>query len=541
MKQKIDDILSKHYPNIQDTFISGRDASKLGWTNDNTVNLSGSAYLDDNDVFHYSTSQNIKDNPVDLYNMINTHRTRLAPIYDMKRQYYKGRHINILNRKPTPHGDPDNRRIVNMPKKLVDSFNGYFIGTPVDIAYQDPSEEETSESDKVNNLIQDMTKHQVLDDVFTEASKWSSVYGRSYLYLYTDKDAYPHITFLDPLNTFIVYDNTVKNEPLFGVTYSYRPDKLGHQILHGSLIEVNDTVPFTSDATNMQSVSFDDNLDPDTGIDDKDAHPFSQLPIVEVIDNEERLGVFDDTVSLVDDLDGAVSAKANDSDSFAASVLKVINSELSDEQIDDIKQSRVLNLFLDKAWANSDESRALPTPDAEFMEKPTGDELQENQIQHDTDFIYQVSQIANLDNVDFSTSAAQALDFKIHSMKLKALAKETKFKRSLTQIWACALEAQGINVNDVDNLEYTFNFTIPHNLLAEAQTANELQSTTSQETAIASLSNVPDAKKEMQKIADEQDQLAQQAKERMPDPYLDPNSEDDTSNNDINNSSGGDE
>lgn len=538
---KISEILQKEYPNIQDTFISGRDASKMGWTNDNTVNLSGSAYLDDNDVFHYSASQNIKDNPIDLFNMINLHRTMLMPTYVMKRQYYKGRHINILNRKPTPHGDPDNRRIVNMPKKLVDSFNGYFIGTPIDIAYQDPSDEGTVESNKVNDLITAMTKHQVLDDVFTEASKWSSVYGRAYLYLYTDENAYPYITFLDPLNTFMVYDNTIRDKPLFGVTYSYYPDNQGNESLHGQLIEVNDTVPFSNSATTNDSLTFDEEPDPDTGVDDQLAHPFDQLPMAEVMDNEERIGVFDDLISLVDDLDSAMSAKANDSDSFAASVLKVINSELSDEQLKEIKDSRVLNLYLDKAWAESDESKALPMPDAEFMEKPTGDQLQENQIQHDTDFIYQVAQIPNLDNIDFSTSAAQALDFKIHSMKIKALNKETKMKKALTQIWACALQAQGIDVNDVDNLEYTFNFTIPHNLLAEAQTANELQSTTSQETAIASLSNVPDAKKEMQKIAAEQDQLAQQAKERMPDPYRDPNSEDDTSNNDINNSSGGDE
>lgn len=537
---KIDEILQKKYPNIQDTFISGRDASKLGWTNDNKVNLSGSAYLDDNDVFHYSATQNIKDNPIDLFNMINVHRTRLVPIYIMKRQYYKGRHLNILNREPTPHGDPDNRRIVNMPKKLVDSFNGYFIGTPIDIAYQDPSDEETDESNKVNDLIQAMTKHQVLDDVFTEVSKWSSVYGRAYLYLYTDAKAYPHITFLDPLNTFIVYDNTIQNKPLFGVTYSYYPDSKGNESLQGQLIEISDTVPFTSDAADMQSISFDNNPDPDTGVDEENAHPFSQLPIVEVMDNEERLGVFDDVVSLVDDLDGAVSAKANDSDSFAASILKVINSELTDDQLKEIKESRVLNLFLDKSWADTDGSKTLPMPDAEFMEKPTGDKLQENQIQHDTDFIYQVAQIPNLDDVDFSTSAAQALDFKIHSMKIKALAKETKFKRSLTQIWACALQAQGISVDDVDNLEYTFNFTIPHNLLAEAQTANELQSTTSHETAIASLSNVPDAKKEMQKISAEQDEEAKQGKKRMPDPYADPNSEEDTSTNNTQNDSGGD-
>ncbi len=85
--------------------------------------------------------------------------------------------------------------------------------------------------------------------------------------------------------------------------------------------------------------------DPDTGVDDQLAHPFDQLPMAEIMDNEERIGVFDDLISLVDDLDSAMSAKANDSDSFAASVLKVINSELDDDQLEEIKSSRILNLI----------------------------------------------------------------------------------------------------------------------------------------------------------------------------------------------------
>ena len=42
---------------------------------------------------------------------------------------------------------------------------------------------------------------------------------------------------------------------------------------------------------------FDFNPD-DTGIDDRTAHPLDTLPMVEIMDNSERLGVFDDVISI---------------------------------------------------------------------------------------------------------------------------------------------------------------------------------------------------------------------------------------------------
>ncbi len=206
-----------------------------------------------------------------------------------------------------------------------------------------------------------------------------------------------------------------------------------------------------------------------------------------------------------------MSAKANDSDSFAASILKVINSELTDDQLKEIKESRVLNLYLDKSWADTDGSKTLPMPDAKFMEKPTGDKLQENQIQHDTDFIYQVAQIPNLDNVDFSTSAAQALDFKIHSMKIKALNKETKMKKALTQIWACALQAQGIDVNDVDNLGVYVYSHSAYCWLKHRQLTNYNQLPHVRQP-IASLYKRSRCEERMQKISAEQDEEAEQTR-----------------------------
>ena len=61
----ITELMHKNYMNIQDSFVSGRDASRFGTiTNQQTYNLSGGAYLDDNDVFHYPSGKNLIDNPL---------------------------------------------------------------------------------------------------------------------------------------------------------------------------------------------------------------------------------------------------------------------------------------------------------------------------------------------------------------------------------------------------------------------------------------------------------------------------------------------
>ena len=74
-----------------------------------------------------------------------------------------------MNKPATQIGDPDNRVVVNFPKKLVDTFNGYFIGTPVKIDYT--SQDNPSQDDTANKFIQQFEENNYFDDVLTEASK----------------------------------------------------------------------------------------------------------------------------------------------------------------------------------------------------------------------------------------------------------------------------------------------------------------------------------------------------------------------------------
>ena len=78
----------------------------------------------------------------------------------------------------------------------------------------------------------------------------------------------------------------------------------------------------------------------------------------------------------------------------------------------------MLNLFPNITDPNNYPAN-YPQPNAKFLERPTDDQTQENALDRNIDLIYQISQIANLNDVQFNTAAAQALDFKIHSMKIK--------------------------------------------------------------------------------------------------------------------------
>ena len=512
----ITELMHNHYMNIQDSFVSGRDASRFGTiTNQQTYNLSGGAYLDDNDVFHYPSGKNLIDNPQDLYNMINYHKSILSPAYFVKNNYYKGRHINIMNKPATQIGDPDNRVVVNFPKKLVDTFNGYFIGTPVKIDYT--SQDNPSQDDVANKFIKNFEENNYFDDVLTEASKWSSIFGRSYLYEYNDQQARAHVVSLKPTDTFIIYDDTVANNPIYGVHYIFSKGSNNNTTMTGFIATAKDIINFSSGAEDVSNVSFDFNPD-DSGIDDNTAHPLDTLPMVEIMDNSERLGVFDDVISLIDAVDGAVSQKMNDIDYFAQAILAIWGVKLSKEDLQTVKSHRVLNLFPNITDPNNYPVN-YPQPNANFLERPTDDQTQENALDRNIDLIYQISQIANLNDVQFNTAAAQALDFKIHSMKTKALNKETKMTRALNEIFEAVFESSGMSNYDWQNLNYTFTQTVPHDLASEADGANKMANVTSLKTALGTLSNVDDPNAEMEQIQKEKEQNMQDFANGNADPY----------------------
>src|SRR5690625_1974101 len=141
-----------------------------------------------------------------LNEFIEAHSARIKR-YKRLMNMYKGKH-KILFEKDKEMGKPDNRLVVNFAKYIVDTLNGYFIGKPVKTIH--PNEE-------VSKKMREIAKRNSQDDNNAELSKMCSIYGHAYEFLYQDEYANTRVTYIDPQQAFVIYDNSIAQEPLYGV------------------------------------------------------------------------------------------------------------------------------------------------------------------------------------------------------------------------------------------------------------------------------------------------------------------------------------
>src|SRR5690625_3181177 len=141
-----------------------------------------------------------------LKEFINKHKSRL-PRYERLMNLYKGDH-DILRQQEKELGKPDNRLVVNFAKYIVDTLNGYFMGNPVKTVHDNPD---------VADKMRTIAKRNSQNDNNAELSKMCSIYGHAYEFLWLDEDVNKRVTYMEPQEAFVIYDDTIAQEPLYGV------------------------------------------------------------------------------------------------------------------------------------------------------------------------------------------------------------------------------------------------------------------------------------------------------------------------------------
>ena len=173
---------------------------------------------------------------------------------------------------------------------------------------------------------------------------------------------------------------------------------------------------------------------------------------------------------------------------------------------------------------NLNEDRILYSPDpmaangdVDFISKPDGDTMQENMLNRLKDDIFQTAMVANLNDEAFSGNASGvAIKYKLLSMQNQAAVEERKFRISLRNLLGTVI-GMGKVIGTIDKdqvrkeLRFKFNRNIPIDLANQAQTAGELKGIVSDQTMLSTLDIVDDPKKEMDRIADEQEEQVKRA------------------------------
>lgn len=483
--------------NNQDFLLSGRPLKREDYAGSEEIKLSKNASLTDDDVFLYSADLDILDNLDDVFSIANYHNQVIAQKYRMKRDYYKGRHYDIIHREKKPLNKPDSRLVINLPKKLVNTFNGYFSGDPVSIKHQTDGNGDDTWNDKIQEWLTECD----YSDVFSEWAKQADIYGRSYLYAYLVESKL-NFTVSSPRDTIVVYDDTVMHNPLFGIRYS-----TGDGEIIPTLI-MKDANYVLEKKDGKVSVTNADAADP-KNVQKSDMHKFSQLPLIEFAEDDERTGIFDDVISLIDAIDSVLSAKTNDISSFADAYLVIKGVKLSKEQLKEIQDNRLINLYLEKKASFTPDASVQPS--AEFMTPDSNDETQEHLLDRAIDLVYQISQVVNLNDSSVGMSAQAisgvALLQRYQPMQAKARTKALKMDKALRQLF-------GILFSDVDgwrnaslkvsDLAFEHKRSIPHNLAEEAGIVDKMNGQVDDVTKLGLFSGIDNPEKAVQRLKDQE-------------------------------------
>lgn len=415
-----------------------------------------------------------------LMGLIDEHRNRHVPRYEYLGAAYETRYA-IFGRAPKPDYKPDNRLAVDFAYDITETFEGYFIGIPVDLRIEG--------DDAKSRYLDEYIARNHQEDVDAEVSKLASKYGHAYEMMYQDEEGRPRSAAMSPMCSFMVYDDSVLKRPMYYVTYLYGED--GE--LRGNWSDDRRVVPFSEDGGGM---SFGEPQE----------HYFGEVPAIDFLQNSEKRGLYEGVLNLIEAYNEAVSAKADDVGYFADAYLVVEGMELDDGYKADLRENKLINI-----WGDS------PLK-VHFLQKPDGDVAQENLISRLETLIFKMAMVPDITDESFSTASGTALKMRLMPMGNLARNKERKFvmgvQRRLRML--ANYPDKPFSGDDWQDVEITMHRNMPEDLAAEAQVAGGLSGIVSEETQLSVLSCVDDPKREIERKNAEREAKAASYSDGMP-------------------------
>lgn len=441
------------------------------------LTVQGKGSITDGDVFIFPVDTAITGD--DITNFISANDELARRKYLPAKKMYLGKH-KILHEDAKDHG-PDNRLVGNLAHYIVDTYNGFHIGIPPKI---------TLDNTQDNAVLQEWNDTNSVQDKLSEISKQASIYGRALAFLYQDENSNTCIAYSSPINSFIIYDDTVAHKAIAFVMYWHDEDNnlTGKVYLKDGIYDL--------DMTRLEGTY--------------GFNPFNEIPAVEFFMNTERQGIFENVETLINALDKVLSQKANQNEYFDNAYLVLKGLKLDED--DDGNPKLDLNGNQIIYAPDADSAQGV----AEFLTKPDGDAIQEHLIDRLISMIYQISMVANLNDEAFSgNSSGVALQYKLLPMRNLAANQDRKFTQSLRSLYRIAFSVGTIlpesKADEWQKLNFTFTRNLPENITDEADAASKLKGLVSDQTMLSTLSFVDDPKAEMKRMTDEQNEAVKNA------------------------------
>ena len=406
------------------------------------------------------------------------HISEELPRLETLEQYYLGQHP-ILDRIKTS-GLSNRRLVTNHAKYIADFTNAYMVGEPV-----------TYSADvDINSIIEVLHKAEA-DVQDSDLALDLAKFGRAYELVYMSSEAVPSIKLakLSPKSTFVVYDDTVEQNPVFGMYVHSYTNTNKEQMFNCCIATATKEMHFTLDKKY--------NLVSDVK---EQPHYFGAVPIIEYYNNGDRMGDYEQVLTLIDAYNVLQSDRVNDKEQFVNALLLIKGftfGDDNDEKLESYKALREINVM------------ELPAEgaDAAYLTRQFDENSLETLKKSIEDDIYRISCVPNLSDQHFSGNVSgQAMKYKILALENMTKVKVRFFAEGLKYRLRCItaiIRVQGGGAIDVSDINLSFKRSLPANETELSQVVATLQGLVPLKDLLALLPFVPDPEKAAEEIEGE--------------------------------------
>lgn len=409
--------------------------------------------------------------------LIREHEKQL-PRFKKLKKYYLGEH-DILS-KQRAKNKPNYKPVCNHAKDIADTSTGYFMGNTISYS--------NSEDTDIDELLIAFDNAEV-DESDHDNALDMAIYGVAYEYVYArENENILDIKSLEVENTFIVYDDSIEQQPLFGVYYFKRKENKADTETYQAVIMTKQFVYSIVLKGKEKGVISDKPI----------PHNMGDIPIIEYKNNKYLIGDFEQQIGLIDSYNSLTANRINDKEQFIDSILVLYGARLGDDEEESIKAMESL--------AEHKLLELHPEARAEYLSKTLNEnevETLRNAVKQD---IYTFSHIPNLTDENFAgNSSGVAMEFKLLGLEMITKIKQRYYVKGLKKrikLFANYLGLTQIAI-DANSIIPNFSRSLPKNLLEISQIVSNLDGKVSQETLLSQIPFVEDPMSEIEKVNEE--------------------------------------
>lgn len=432
-----------------------------------------------------------------ILTLIKQHRNKAVPPIRKNIKYYEGKH-EILSRRKADKNAPNNKTVCNHAKDISDTATGYFMSSALTFRCSDDGMNLDKLTDAFDQGDVDETDHDNALDMSRAGCAYEFVFAKEGTNILSSKN-------LDPRNTFIVYDDTIEENELFGVYYNYvKDDTTGKFKFVADIVTENYRYHMTlfNDGSNLYT-------------EDPEEHHMMEMPIILYQNNKDCIGDYEQQITLMDAYNTLMSDRVNDKEQFLNALLILYGARLADDAIDSEGVTEI-----SKALKVLKENGFLELPEgakAEYIARTLDENGVETLRKALKEDIYTFSHVPNMADENFAGNASGvAMEYKLLALENITKTKERYYTKGLKKrirLYCNYLGMLNISANPTAIIP-TFKRGLPKNLLELSQIIANLKGFVSRKTLIQQLPFVEDPEGEIDAV-DEENAEAMKQQQQM--------------------------